>query len=98
MTKQFATSSALANSARPPCTALGSPRNLCHFVQTNVSARFSKESDSNRRKSLQRQERRELFAKSSGLFRSIRHSKTVRHTEPENRKAEMMIKRAMPFL
>src|SRR5437773_4530610 len=98
MKTQFATSSALANSAPLPCTALVSPRNFCRLVQTNVSGQFSKESDSNRKKSLQRQERRELFAKSSGLFCSIRHSKTVRHTEPENRKAEMMIKRAMPFL
>src|SRR6059058_2261931 len=55
MTTQFTISNARVSNARHPCTVLASLRNLCRFVRTNVSGQFSKELDSNQRKSLRRQ-------------------------------------------
>ena len=55
MTTRFGTLNSPASSAPHRYTALASLPNLCSFVRTSVSGRFSRKSGSNRRKSSRRQ-------------------------------------------
>src|SRR5437867_10794835 len=59
MMTQFANLNARASSARHRCTALASRPSSCRCVPTSASGRFSKKSDSSRKKCSRRQQYRD---------------------------------------